>query len=124
MLIAVLLVFLLVSNEGDANTNPVLRLQQTQERLPKVVKETARADPAARILTEIQSRQEVYVRRLADLQIEFLEVDRSYEVTEGDYEPLIAKLDALQDEHHREMVELRDRLKTHLTKKEWKKLFK
>ncbi len=124
MLIAVLLVFLLVSNQGDANTNPVLRLQQTQERLPKVVKETARADPAARILTEVQGRHKAYVRGLADLQIEFLEVDRSYEVTEGDYEPLIAKLDALQDEHHREMVGLRDRLKTHLTKKEWKKLFK
>ncbi len=124
MLIAVLLVFLLVSNEGDAKTNPVLRVQQAQQGLPKVVKETARADPAARILKEVQGRHKAYVRGLADLQMEFLEVDRSYEVTADDYEPLIAKLDALQDEHHREMLGLRDRLKTHLTKKEWKRLFK
>ena len=123
MLIATtLLIYFLFFQDGKAD--PVLKLQGVQEGVTKVVKEPTRADAAAGVLQEIQNSQEAYRKRLTELEAEFLEVDRNYEVAASDYEPLITEVEALQLAHEEDLRRLRVGLKEHVTREEWKRLFK
>ena len=124
MLIATALILFLWFGQGDAQTAPLARVQQAREVVPNIVTDAERADAAAGVLQEIQRSHEAYVKRLAELQTVFLNVDRNYEVTAGDYEPIVTEVEALQLEHQKELLELRVGLKGHLTREEWQRVFR
>ena len=126
MLIALLaLTIFLYVNQGDGNGDPISRILQAQEKIPTVVQDNERADAAAHLIQEMASKHEIFVKELKKLQFESLQADWDYDVTADAYEPILAKLEDLQDAHHKgDLLPLREKLKGQLTREEWEKLFK
>ena len=123
MLIALMTALYFLVFSGAAHLTPEQELQELSSLITEHVADQQHAEAARKLVTEMEASMSSFQQDILNLRRQAFTVDSDYHATRADYQRIFDLLDETWLRHERTMIDLRFRMKEHMTKAEWTTVF-